>query len=633
MSVQNAGIIIREARQKAGLTQEQLSEGICSVISLSRIENNTAGVSPSTFQALMAHAGANSEAYPEFASRTDFDCFYTLKRARFYLDTWLLQEAYDELEKIEQMHWADNRYYYQEWLLLHGRLQLRSGCGDPQQIFDTALSALHISRPGFNSFDFRNLLLSLPEIELCILLAHASFYLENTQMCLEICTQISAYLSNNAVSFLEKDRLLAENAIVYTKYLIKTADYRQAVKIADTYRHLMVKNFDDAPLLELTFLTGLGYYFNGDSETAFTYIKTAFFSAHSIRSCYATVCLNYINSKLSLPLQEAAINFETIPLVAFPHKKAIDTSAMGDGTYDLLSPNVLTLGALIRELRTEQNISQATLCQGLCSKSKLSKIENGTLQPDIILAQTLLQRLGISDLVFTFYGNERETRLTELHTRLNKLTLKDIETAQKYMDEMQQLISEKDVLYLQLLLDHKIFFENNTPDNLSEFSSALSITVPNFDINSLCQYHLSWMELSILNSICLASRYNASPAKAIRYFYKMLEYFEYIPIDILEKKRSFPVTLSILMRYLYAEKRYTEAIELDTYFYPMVNCSLYFTAQIYVHYCQCLAECQQSNAAYQYGMYARYCYLLTESPDYATIIINEMEQVYNIHLL
>jgi len=88
MSVQNAGAIIREARLKAGLSQEKLSEGICSTLSLSRIENGTAGVSPSTFQALMAHAGAPCEAFPIFANHTDFDCFYTLKRARFYLDCW-----------------------------------------------------------------------------------------------------------------------------------------------------------------------------------------------------------------------------------------------------------------------------------------------------------------------------------------------------------------------------------------------------------------------------------------------------------------------------------------------------------------------------------------------------------------
>lgn len=56
MGVRNAGKAIREARLKAGLTQEQLSKGVCSVLSLSRIENGSAGVSPVTFQALMAHA-------------------------------------------------------------------------------------------------------------------------------------------------------------------------------------------------------------------------------------------------------------------------------------------------------------------------------------------------------------------------------------------------------------------------------------------------------------------------------------------------------------------------------------------------------------------------------------------------
>ena len=115
MSVRNAGKTIREARIKAGLTQEQLSEGVCSVLSLSRIENGSAGVSPVTFQALMAHAGAPCEVYPIFASRTDFDCFYTLNRARFYLGSWQLSQAYEELNKLEEWNFADNKLYYQEY--------------------------------------------------------------------------------------------------------------------------------------------------------------------------------------------------------------------------------------------------------------------------------------------------------------------------------------------------------------------------------------------------------------------------------------------------------------------------------------------------------------------------------------
>ena len=96
------------------MTQEQLSEGICSVLSLSRIENGSAGISPVTFQALMAHAGAPCEVYPIFANRTDFDCFYTLNRARFYLNSWQLQQTFEELNKIEEWHFADNKLYYKD---------------------------------------------------------------------------------------------------------------------------------------------------------------------------------------------------------------------------------------------------------------------------------------------------------------------------------------------------------------------------------------------------------------------------------------------------------------------------------------------------------------------------------------
>lgn len=66
MSVQHAVLTIPEACLKAGLTKEQLSEGICSPVSLSRIESGSAGVSPITFQALMSKASAPCEAFPFF---------------------------------------------------------------------------------------------------------------------------------------------------------------------------------------------------------------------------------------------------------------------------------------------------------------------------------------------------------------------------------------------------------------------------------------------------------------------------------------------------------------------------------------------------------------------------------------
>lgn len=633
MAIQNAGATIREARRKAGLTQEQLAEGVCSTLSLSRIENGTAGVSPSTFQALMTHTGIACEAYPAFASRADFDCFYDLKRARFYLDSWRLHLAYEELDKVELMNWANNRLYYQEWLLLHGKIQSRSGCGNHQQIFDTTQDALHISRQNFCVTDFQNLLLSQREIELCILLAQETLYLGNFDLCRTVCAQVSAYLTNHEIPFLEKDLLLAQNAIVFSKYLIAISDYENALKTANFHRHKMAGELADAPLFELTFLTALGYLHTGDTERALDYFKTTFLSAHSIESCYATICLNYIRKHTNLALPEELSQFAVIPLTSFSYKKTINTDAMGDGTYDFFSPDALTLGSLIRELRTEQHISQTVLCQGLCSKSKLSKIENGLLQPEIMLAQTLLQRLGISDRIFTFYGNKKETALQEVMLKLKKTRISDSKALLSLTKEMETLCSLKDVLPTQYLLFKKNYFATTSAQRIVNLEKALAVTLPDFDFRYIQNYRLSWFELTILNNLCSAWA-NENPPIGIQYFYKLWEYYECTPIDSLTLKYVMPVTLGMLVRHLYSQKRYDEVIAFSKYFHsPEINSSLYFTGHVYFHYCQALGELGQSAAAKQHGNYSYRICLLTEYTKDATQLKNDLLHDFQIALL
>lgn len=633
MSVQNAGNIIREARIKAGLTQEQFSEGICSTLSLSRIESGSAGVSPATFQALMAHAGVGCEAFPAFASRNDFDCFYSLKRVRFYLDSWQLASAYEELNKLEHLSWADNKFYYQEWLFLHSKLQFRSGCCSHPQIYDTLLAALKVTRPQIDLSDFHGLLLSPLETELLIYLAQEALYLGELSVCLAVCSQISAFLSNSQLAFLEKDHLLAENGIIYAKYLFATCDYQNALSTANKFRHQMVLNMEDGPLHELTFLTALGYYYTGDIEKAMTYFKTTFFSARSIESCYATICKNYITEHLDLPLPEELAAFSDIPLTAFPQKKIIDFSTLGDGTYDFFSPEVLTLGGLIQSLRAEQNLSQDVLCQGLCSKSKLSKIENGTQQPDIILAQTLLQRLGISDLVFSFYGNKKETELQELQMRLVKSRKQQVSLRLNLIEKMEMLCTSKDTLYMQFILYEKASCEFDITARIECLQNALSLTLPNFSINHILNYHLSWMKLTILNLLC-SSFTQVTPSKGILYFYKIIEYFDCIHCDVLEKKRILPVTLGMLTMFLFGNKRFSEVIELSHLFsIPSIKASAYFTGIIHCHYCQSLGEIHNLSSAKVLAYYAYFNMYLMEDYSNASGLKKDLEHNFKIFIL
>lgn len=83
----------------------------------------------------------------------------------------------------------------------------------------------------------------------------------------------------------------------------------------------MVQNSEDSPLLELTFLTSLGYYYTGEVETAYTYFKNAFYAAHSIESCYATIYRNYVLSKHLFPLDDCLAQMNDIPLIVFQSKK------------------------------------------------------------------------------------------------------------------------------------------------------------------------------------------------------------------------------------------------------------------------------------------------------------------------
>ena len=604
MGVRNAGKTIREARIKAGLTQEQLSEGVCSVLSLSRIENGSAGVSPVTFQALMAHAGAPCEVYPIFAGRTDFECFYSLNRARFYMDSWQLDYAFKELNKIEDLHFANNKLYYQEWLSLYGRLLVRSGCKNHSAIYDLFSMALHITRPQIDYSDFRHLLLSIVEIELLIDIAQELLYLGKCDLCYSICSQIASYLTNAEIDYLKKDYLYAEYAIVYTKYLLEKKDYKEALAIADSNRHKMVQNSEDSPLLELTFLTSLGYYYTGEVETAYTYFKNAFYAAHSIESCYATIYRNYVLSKHLFSLDDCLAQMNDIPLIVFPIKKAINTLALTDGTYDFFSPDILTIGRLIHELRTEQGISQIVLCQGLCSKSKLSKIENDALQPDVFLTEALLQRLGISECGFTFWGSERESRLYELKFKLTHTRLLTNEQIENYLHQFHSLITKKDNILMQRYTFDCNLLSSSPEECIQNLHTALAYTLPDFDIRFIYNYHLSHSELSILNNIGFQYR-NIDGNKSKLYFAKLLDYLSVHSLDILFINSVFLLTLYKYEHSLYTQHHYHEAADLFTSSnHQLLKGNLATFGYFLFYYCQCLAECQQYEPATKFAHYA-----------------------------
>lgn len=632
MSIRNAGKTIKEARLKAGMTQEQLSEGICTVLSLSRIETGSSGVSPVTFQALMAHADAPCEIYPVFASRKDFDCFYTLKRARYFLNSWQLQECYDELTTIESKSFADNKLYYQEWLYLYGSLLIRSGCNEHSNIYDIFLEALHTTRPEIDFADFRQLFLSTTEIELLISIAQEFLHFNKPDTCYIICSQIASYLASAELDYLKRDFLEAEYAIAYSKYLLYMKDYKRALSVADTHRHKMVQNSEDAPLLELTFLTALGYYYTGKKDTAYTHFKNTFYAAHAIESYYATMCRNYVIKHNLFELDDYLSQMEDIPQLNFPTKKAIDTSNLTDGTYDFFSPDILTIGRLIHDLRKEQGVSQTILCQGLCSKSKLSKIENDLLQPDIFLAEALLQRLGISERVLTFWGNERESEIYELKFKIMHCRLLPKEQKTDYMNKFYALITDKMHNLLQLYTINYCSLLDSPAERIDKLNIVLSDSLPQFDIRLIHNFRLTWNELSVLNNIAYNYR-TIDIDNCALYFSKIFDYLYINSLDVLLINSVFPLSFFMYSHSLYTHGRYQEAANLLTRNnFKLLKGNLATFSYFLFYYCQSLAECKHFESAERYAHYSCSIQELYELTLNSNVLKKHFEKNFEIHI-
>lgn len=632
MAVRNAGKIIREARLKAGLTQEQMSEDICSVLTLSRIENNSAGVSPSLFQALMSRAGAPRNIFPVFPNRKDFDCFYTLKRARLYLESWQLQEAYDELLKVKNADFSNNKFHYQEWLYLQGCLQSRSGSCEHQLIYEIFISALSVTKPTIDFSDLSNKLFSDIEIELLIEISNELLYLSKHDLTYIICSQLESYINNAELSFIERDRLLSRNAIARTKYLLYTHDYNKALETINEYRHLMVVNSENTSLLELNFWTAMSYYYCGNIEKAHQMFNDTFYSARAIESCYATTCLKFVSENTSIVIDDYIKSLPPINCKTFKYEKITDSLSLSDGTYDLFSPDVLTLGRLIYILRKEQNISQAVLCQGLCSKSKLSKIENDQLQPDIFLSEALLQRLGVSERVFSFWGNSNYKILYELKSKILNSKLTSLKEQFALLKQFKELLSENNNILLQFYYALSYDFLDESERRIATLQNALNLTLPDFDILNINNYRLSLIELGIIGNIAYEYR-EISPSKSNLYFSKLLAYRNLSSVNIMFQSLVYPIFIYKYAHSLYHQKYYLQLSNLYTFSVARILKihldSLGFFTLFFV---QALGECNDYKKAFYYGKCAASIERMLELHSNALSIASTLKSDFDIEI-
>lgn len=635
MSILDAGSTIRDARQKSGLTLEKLSEGICSVQALNRIEKGKSGVSPSTFHALMEHTGRSFHALPVFENWTDYECFTYANEAKFYVNSWQLEKAYDVLAKEEALEWNHNIMNYQEWLLNYCKLIIRTYQYDHAKLKSIIEFAISLTRESIDFSDIRNLLLSQVEMELLLLYIYEKIQLNDPTNCISLYEQLNLYLDHSNFSDKVNNYLYAANALCFVRYLIKfEKSYQEACDIINQQRSNLIRYGEDTLLYDYSFLLGLCLYKLGNEKDAMKWFWSVLFASDVLQTNYTINCLSFLREK-KIPI-DTYYDLSTLRLHqinSFDYPKMVDVSAYSNGIFELDEYKNITFGRLIRELRTRQKLSQDQICAGLCAKSTLSKIENGTLAADTILAGTLLQRLGVCDRAFSFYGNNSENAFETLKFKLLHPELLSKEDYHALIKQLSEVIDDKNPTMKQVYSLQIYDMESHPQKQIDFLWEALSYTISDFDIYRFYQYRFSWIELTILNNLAYLYRYTETPEKGTALYQKIIDYKEMNHLSTLFEFTIYPITYAQRARFLYSQNHHKLSISLAKHNdLSLLYASFPSSIEFMIYYCQAFFHTGDVEHG-TYFIYAAHALCkLINIPNLIDEIVEEMENDFHADL-
>ena len=162
----------------------------------------------------------------------------------------------------------------------------------------------------------------------------------------------------------------------------------------------------------------------------------------------------------------------------------------------------LYFGEIIRIRREELNMKQEELCEGVCERSTLSKIERGKNECSKYLAEVFLQRLGLP--MDFYYASHSKKAIGQVKIK-NDLTIA-LRTNNDYalpelIKEGEQYLDEN-IIYRQLIMRAKatiLYNDGNISEAQNMLWKAICLVHKDFSFEKIEKMFLSLEDIYILN--------------------------------------------------------------------------------------------------------------------------------------
>lgn len=281
------GEYIKQERTKQGITQEQLCEGICEPITVSRLENGKQTPSYSRIRAFLQRLGLPDERFYALLSKHELEVktledeiradVIRFERASPEDRPHIQAEGLQKLEQLEKLTEPDDRIVHQYILSERATFGKPDGPYSPEERLDLLLRALRLTVPNLDLEEISLNLYSMEETTLLNKIAIAYADIGQIKKAIDIYRQLLKYVqkhySYGMSRYAGKFAMVACN---YTNMLFKVGRYDDALEVAELGRKICVEYPHYQFLPPIIHLIGVCYFHKEDMDKCKEYYRDAY---------------------------------------------------------------------------------------------------------------------------------------------------------------------------------------------------------------------------------------------------------------------------------------------------------------------------------------------------------------------
>ena len=497
------GKIINQERERAGIAQNELCAGICSVTTLSRLEWREKNIGKWTIDAFLQRLGRSQDKFWTIVHIGDYELMELRRRIWNNILYGSCEEAQKDIQKYRTSVNIEN-FHGQFLKKCEGMIKGKRE-NDWKSALELFREAIECTVPEIKLDELEETLLGRDEMQIILLMAEAYCHLGKEDTAQKIVEKLLENIQRKDWDEEELVKIYPKVASVFIDFLKKEGKYEEVILISKKAIAMLVDNgiiFLLAELMEAA-VWGLERR-KGEEERRFSISEEQ----------------EYIQFKRNIViLREIWKEYGSFP-----------------EEYMLYCTNVQkdisVSNEIIAKCRKLCNLSQEKLSEEVCTVEQFSRIETGKCSPMEKSYRTLMEKMNQAQERNRFFINAQEYSLHEKIRRIEKkITRQEIKKATVEWRKLRKEIPDDTLNNQQYIARYDAIMnlhnkEISQEEYIQKLEGALRLTMPEFETVDIKNWPLSRNEIILLNNIANSYYLSGRVEEAKHIYYQLWDRIE-----------------------------------------------------------------------------------------------------------